>query len=631
MLQLFKTIQSSLLIVVLFVFYYFLGLVILKSLAKKTSKNMNKLEIVLISFFIGLFFHTWLSFIIALIIKNIIRGHIISILLGIAFIIYKQKPIKINYEIFKDINKHKVALLLFLVIVVILLFTVFFRFDNEDVYASPPSYGDWALHTSLINNFANGNNIPPMYTYYSGTKLGYPFLNFYANALLVNLGLDIFYASNTFHFILTFSLLVMSYFFAIRLFGKKTYALLFSILLFFGGGLGWIYLSQSDKTFFSAIEETDYFVMHAKNIVPLNLSIHSYSQRTGLLGWIYMFIVFILIFDEVFLLEKWKKIKHYSLVMILLGGMFLFHSYGFLIIMIFLASIWIQKPVKSLFILLAGSSLLALPQLLWTSNQTMRKGFIKLIWGLYVPFKRPIAFLLLWIQNFGGMLVFAIVGFNKKYKHLLLPLLIFFIIGNTIQLQPWEFDNHKWLIGCYFVLCIFGVMGIREVWGSKWSRKVIVRRTMTVLLIAMILFPSFLGTYHYYTKKWHFSKRSDQIVGEFIGELVPQNAAILTGTQHNHPVFLYSSRPIFEGYRGWIWTHGLQLDRDQEMQAMFESTNKTEACRLFNKHKIKYVYISDWERNEDLYELNEDFFVDNFNIIYKKKDNFLFKIDCSLN
>ena len=111
-------------------------------------------------------------------------------------------------------------------------------------------------------------------------------------------------------------------------------------------------------------------------------------------------------------------------------------------------------------------------------------------------------------------------------------------------------------------------------------------------------------------------------------ELVPENSVILTATQHNHPVFLYSSRPIFEGFRGWIWTHGLDLSRDRETKAMFESKDKKEACILFKKNNIAYVYISDWERGEDWYKVNESFFKENFKIVYNESYGFLFEIDC---
>jgi hypothetical protein len=515
-----------------------------------------------------------------------------------------------------------------LFITFVLLFSVFFRFEGDDIYNALPNYGDWALHISLINSFANGNNIPPMYTFYPGTRLGYPFLNFYANALLVNLGLDVFYAFNTFQVVLTFSLLFFSYFLGVRLFGKKAYALLFSILLFFGGGLGWIYAFESGVSF-STIAKNDYYVIHSENIMPISLSIHSYSQRTGLSGWIYILIVFIFMFDEIFRLKKLGKVREYSLVILLIGGLFFFHSYSFLIIMLFLFFIWIQKPAKSLFLLLFGSSILALPQLLWTRGQTMKKGFFKLIDGLFVSITKPIAFLWLWLQNFGAMLLFAILGF-KKYKHLWLPFLGFFVIGNTILLQPWDFDNHKWFIGCYFVLVIFGVIGIKWLWGLKEKSKLgLLIKSITILVVVIILLPSFLGTYYYYKQKALFSSREDQALGELIGDVTPRDSVILTGTQHNHPVFLYSGRKVFEGFRGWIWTHGLDMDaRDKETKAMFESKDREEACGLFRKNNVDYVFISDWERREDLYTVNEGFFVDNFDIVYDKDDNLLFKIDC---
>ena len=229
------------------------------------------------------------------------------------------------------------------------------------------------------------------------------------------------------------------------------------------------------------------------------------------------------------------------------------------------------------------------------------------------------------------MLFFAVMGFRKKNRHLLLPLLVFFIIGNVVLLQPWDFDNHKWMMGCYFILTIFGVVGIGRLWESRQENilRIVLKRALIVLLILIILFPSFLGLYHYWSHKQRFSSWNDIKIGESIMDIVPQNEVILTSTGYNHPVFLHSARPVFEGYRGWIWTHGLDMDaRDKETKAMFESNDKNEACRLFKKNNIRYVFISDWERKENLYRVNESFFVNNFEIVYNENNNLLFKIEC---
>jgi len=615
----------------LFAFYYFFGYSIIKCFSKKLSKRLKNCELILISFFVGIFFHTWISFIIALILKQIILGHIVSAFLGLIFIFFNRKLFARNYRVYKGINKHFAALLLFFLITCSLLFTVFFTFKGDKIYNTPPNYGDWALHISLINNFAFGNNIPPYYTFYSGMKLGYPFLNFYANAILVNLGLDVYYAYNLFHFVLTFAVLVLSYLLGIRLFEKKPYAVMFAILLFFGAGLGWIYLFQSKEPLLISLQNNDYFIVHEKNILPLNVSIYSYSQSTGLVGWVYLSIVLILLFDEIFNLRKWMKLKEYFIVILLIGGLFFFHSYSFLTLMLLLATVWIQKPVKTLFYVITSAGVLSIQQMLYTVNQTLKKGFFQLIDGLFVSFKEPLVFLWFWIQNFGLIIVFAVIGFKNKYRHLILPLIVFFIVGNTILFQPWDFDNHKWLIGCYFILTIFGTYGIKWFWELKKKNKIelIISRSFVVLVIVVILLPPILGNYYYYENQWEFSSYSDKVLGEAIGSIVPQHSIILTATQHNHPVFLYSGRKVFEGYRGWIWTHGLNLEaKDKETKAMFESSNKTEACDLFKKNKIDYVFISDWERNERLFKVNETFFKNNFKVVLRKGDSMLFRIKC---
>jgi hypothetical protein len=626
--SIFQNIIGFALTIILFIFYYFFGLAMIKRFARDLSKKLTNLEIFFISFFVGLFFQVWISFIIALLLKNIIMAQVISIFIALIFTFYHKKYLKIR--IFTEIKQHRIAAIIFFLITIIFLFCVFFRFDGDTIYNARPNHGDWALHIGLINSFAKGNNIPPMYPIFPSARLGYSFLNFYANALLVNLGLDIFYAFNVFQFFLTFSLLFFIYFLGNRLFRKRTYSLLFTLISFLGGGLGLIYIFKNKLPFLSAIRSEDYYISHTLNILPINLSVNSLSQRTGLFGWICIFIVFILLFDEIFKLKKWKRIQEYPLIIILLGGLFFFHSYSFLIIMLFLFFIWVQKPAKSLTYLLISSGVLALPQLLWIKGQTTRRGFLDLMDGIVVSIRKPLSFLWMWLVNFGAILLLPLFGFRKRFRHLLLPLFGFFVIGNAIRFQPWDFDNHKLIIVCYLILSIFSVAGIKWLWELKVrnSLKLIIR-SLTVLVIILILLPSFQGVYLYYKDPSLLATRKEEALGEAIGDITPVNSVILTGTQHNHPVFLFSGRKIFEGFRGWIQTHGLNIRaQDEELKAMFEVSDKEKACGLFRKNKIDYVFVSRWERRENWYEVNEDFFRNNFKIIFERSNSTLFKVEC---
>ncbi|MFH1125680.1 MAG: hypothetical protein V1703_01020, partial [Candidatus Altiarchaeota archaeon] len=66
----------------LFLFYYLLGLVVVKRFANRLSEKLGSLEFVFISVFTGLFFQIWTSIIIAMIMRNIVVGQVVSICLG---------------------------------------------------------------------------------------------------------------------------------------------------------------------------------------------------------------------------------------------------------------------------------------------------------------------------------------------------------------------------------------------------------------------------------------------------------------------------------------------------------------------------------------------------------------------
>jgi uncharacterized membrane protein len=78
-----------------------------------------------------------------------------------------------------------------------------------------------------------------------------------------------------------------------------------------------------------------------------------------------------------------------------------------------------------------------------------------------------------------------------------------------------------------------------------------------------------------------------------------------------------------------VWSHGLDLTtRDNILREMYESTSKEEACQFFKEYNVDYIFISDLERTSDLFDLSEDFFIKNFNIIYDENNSILFEINC---
>jgi hypothetical protein len=71
---------------------------------------------------------------------------------------------------------------------------------------------------------------------------------------------------------------------------------------------------------------------------------------------------------------------------------------------------------------------------------------------------------------------------------------------------------------------------------------------------------------------------------------VPGGARVLTADQPNHPVSMLAGRHIVMGYRGWLWTHGIDcrpLERD--IRDIFDGGDDADA--LLRRRGITHVYI----------------------------------------
>ncbi len=103
------------------------------------------------------------------------------------------------------------------------------------------NYGDLPFHLGAIFSFTDGNNFPPENPSYAFAKFSYPFMADLLTAAFVKLGAGFREATYVQNVWLAFSLLVVLERFAFKLTGSKLAGKIAPVLLFFSGGLGFLW------------------------------------------------------------------------------------------------------------------------------------------------------------------------------------------------------------------------------------------------------------------------------------------------------------------------------------------------------------------------------------------------------
>ena len=115
----------------------------------------------------------------------------------------------------------------------------------------------------------------------------------------------------------------------------------------------------------------------------------------------------------------------------------------------------------------------------------------------------------------------------------------------------------------------------------------------------------------------------DIAVAQFVKHQTSRDALFLTSDKHNNPVSCLAGRTIVMGYRGWLWTHGIDYGvREQDVMEMFRGSERT--INLLRQYRVDYVLI---ERDKiSQFHENPEFFTNHFPIAYRSSNFTLVKV-----
>jgi hypothetical protein len=329
-----------------------------------------------------------------------------------------------------------------------LLFVFFFNRavieTSEGIFiGASQNLGDLPFHLGAIFSFTDGNNFPPENPSFANTKFSYPFIADFLTACLMKFGAGLKDAMFVQNLTWALSLLVILERFVFKLTDSRRAAKLAPVLLFFSGGLGFVWLLNdfwaSGKGFFDFLWNLpgDYTIGEkfrwGNSLVALFV-----TQRSFLVGMPLTIVVLQKLW-EIFIRRAQKNdgeikagdnvrknadfanenpvpdggIPFDAFCAGLLAGMLpLIHLHSLAVLFVVTAFLFVFKPEKwrSWIAFGVGTAVIAIPELLWSTTGSATRTSEFLGWNFGWNKKNEESFFWFWLKNTGVLIPLLLAG-----------------------------------------------------------------------------------------------------------------------------------------------------------------------------------------------------------------------------
>lgn len=549
-----------------------------------------------------------------------------------------------------------------------LFFFVFWFFLDRAVYelkdglytGGSQNFGDLPFHLGAIFSFTEGNNFPPQNPSWAGAKFSYPFMADFLTACFVKLGVDFKSVMVTQNIAWAMALLIIIERFAAMLTNNKLAGKIAPALLFFSGGLGFLWffsdVSGHAKGFFD-------FIWHLPRDYTIrdefrwgNPMVVLFITQRGLLFGMPLTILVIGFLWRIFTTREADTANHeitetkkqrrarakanregtiFSnpllapfLVGLLAGTLPLVHLHSLVTLFIISAFLLAIRPAKwrDWVAFGVGTAVIAVPELFWSITGTATETTKFFGWHFGWD-KRDLNFFWFWFKNTG--LVFPALaagiyllwrkikrsktedGDVKKTvdnvpdaKSLLLfyiPFAFLFALTNVVKLAPWEWDNIKiliyWLIGSIPLIAY----ALAWCWQQRkgWEYVAGVCLIIFTLSGAIDIWRTASGQIGYKVFELDAMKLAEQLKLK-----TDKGALFLNGPTFN-PAVVLAGRQSLMRYSGHLGSYGIDYGpREADVKQIY--LGGPNADGLLKKHNIDYVAVTPYERTD--LKANEEYF-----------------------
>jgi hypothetical protein len=489
------------------------------------------------------------------------------------------------------------------------------------------NFGDLPFHLSVITSFAFGNNFPPEDPTYSGVRFTYPFISDFISAVFVRCGADLRESMFIPNVILGMSFVGLVHRWALVMLRDRLAAIITPLIVILNGGFGWTLLFEKAGTNEGGLFGVLMDLPPSFTIIPETtwrwgnaISTLLVPQRGFLMGLPLATIVFTQWWlatsekPEPSVTGKKTRQKNvetqpsrFSLntrrmiaAGVAAGLLPLVHAHSFVVVMAMAGGLaLIRIRWREWFVFFAVASVIAIPQLLWSTIHSAVDAGSFFAWevGWDHGQDNPIWF---WFKNTGIFipLIFAAIlskrdGYVVPKRLLLfyLPFTLCFIIPNVLKMAPWIWDNIKVLYYWWLASAPIVALLLARLW-----REGRIRRIIAVLLFVCVTLAGALDVAGIALRsvKYEVFDTAGIRFAEFVKQQTTPRALIIHAPVHNTPVFLSGRRSLM-GYPGHIWTHGLQfVQRESEIKRIY--LGSPDAEQLIRNYGIEYAVVGPQEK-----------------------------------
>lgn len=557
-----------------------------------------------------------------------------------------------------------------------LFFLLFFFFFDRAMLESAAgiftggsqNLGDLPFHLGAILGFTDGNNFPPENPSFAGARFSYPLIADFLSACFVKLGAGVRDAMFVQNVSWAFSLLVILERFVLKLTGDRFASRIAPALLFFSGGLGFLWLFSDywtqGKGFFD-------FLMHLPKDYTIgdqfrwgnSMVVLFMTQRSLLLGMPLTLIVlgylWKVLSTEDPTTERTEKTKEGDsasprprvspspflpfsfspfIVGLAAGLLPLIHLHSLAVLFIVGVFLFILKPERWMtwISFAAGVAVIALPELLWSisgsASETTKffawhfgwdKGDKNFFWfwftntGLFIPLLLIGIYLIFFTQNRKEVkpevkatkAKHAIKDHDHSSPVTYHSLLLFYLPFAFLFVVSNVAKLAPWEWDNIKVLIYWFVGSVPFVaWLISWlwqTRASWVKAAAVICFFVLIASGS-LDVWRTVSGQINYKvfDKDAVEVAEQIKRRTGQKAMFLNAPTYNTAIVLTGRRSLMR-YPGHLASHGINYgERESDVKRMYQGGDM--AVQLMDKYGIDYVLVSPEERN--LAPVNDQFF-----------------------
>jgi hypothetical protein len=469
--------------------------------------------------------------------------------------------------------------------------------------------GDLPFHIGAITRFAWGNNFPPEHPSYAGAPFTYPFIADLIAAVFVSAGSSLRGAFILENVILAFALIGLLARWSFELTQDRVATCITVLLIFAGGGLGWVMLatdiSESNSLQVLLRLPHDYTVSGTDwrwgNMVTALLL----PQRSLLLGLPLAILTFTLLWKDVVDAEAGGStlVRRRIIAAGILTSMLPLvhaHSYAVVVGMAAVLALVFNRVVRWLPFFLISVPLGA-AQVLWISAGSQVQSDPFVIWQVGWDHGNQ-NILWFWIKNTGLTIPLLVVAYLWRGRNapvprrlwlFYAPFTLCFLVPNVLKLAPWIWDNIKILL--YWHVASAPLVAL--VLARLWHRRGIARAAAVLITVSLTL----SGT----LDVWRVISRAVDLriftregieFAALVRQKVPPQAIIVHAPTYNHPVFLAGRRSLM-GYAGHVWSHGIAYGpREEAIRRIYAGS--ADADNDIARLGIGYLVLGPLEREQ---------------------------------